>query len=364
MKPRILVILESGESNPSGIVRGGIYRDYFLQNGFETKYLSRSLPQLASLLLSPPYWLQPLMAAGLRRVLFFLSGGISRIMEAVIFKHAKHYDVIYASRVLRYGFWEKLRRQTKARLILDCGDAIWLPQFGVRRIEETLRLVDAVTTDNERTAEYVRQYNPNCTVIPESSQVELFDRQRGSIKNPSDQKIITVGWIGTPHTIFNIFLIWEALERLFSRHDNLHLRMVGTGWNGNLPAFEKVKYSCRPQYDQAGMIEEVLAMDIGLFPQFDVEANRVRGVLKAEVYMAGEAVVVSSPVGQSAELIQDGVNGMLAASTGEWVEKLEMLITNPDLRRRLSQSGLELVRREFTIAQSFEKLVSVLTAKS
>jgi len=102
-------------------------------------------------------------------------------------------------------------------------------------------------------------------------------------------------------------------------------------------------------------------MDIGLFPLFDVEASRVRGILKATVYMAGEAVVVGSPVGQSAELIQDGVNGLLAASSEEWEKKLDMLITNAPYRRRISQAALQKVRRDFTIARSFEKLVSVLS---
>jgi len=364
MKPRILIILEAGEAIPSGVVRGTIYRDYFIKNGFEIKYVSRIFPPLAGLLMTPPRWLQPLMAAGLWQVLRFVSVWISRLTEAYIIQQAKHYDIIYTSKVLRFEFFEKLRRHTKARLVLDFGDAVWLPHLGARRLVETFQLVDAVTTDNEHTAAYVRQFNRNCTAIPDCPQVELFDRQRAHWKNSPGKEKIILGWIGTPSSAFNLYKVWEALERLFTRYDNLHLRLVGTGLKGNLPYFEKVKYSCRPYYDQAAMIEEVLAMDIGLFPMFDVEASRVRGVLKATVYMAGEAVAVCSPVGQSAELIQDGVNGLLAASTEEWVEKLEMLITNPPYRRRLAQTALEMVRQDFSIARSFEKLVSVLSPTS
>jgi glycosyltransferase involved in cell wall biosynthesis len=361
MKPRILIILEAGEVIPSGVVRGTIYRDYFRQNGFEIKYLSRTFPPLASLLMTPPRWLRPLMAAGLWRVFSIVSIGVSRLLETYIIHVAKHYEVIYTSKVLKFSFFEKLRRHTKARLVLDFGDSVWLPQFGIRQLGETLQLADAVTTDNDRTAAYIRQFNPNCTVIPDCPQVELFDRQRDHLKNTSEKEKIILGWIGTPGSAFNLFVVWEALERLFVRHENLHLRLVGTELKGNLPQFEKVECSCRPRYDQAGMIEEVLAMDIGLFPLFDVEASRVRGILKATVYMAGEAVVVGSPVGQSAELIQDGVNGLLAASSEEWEKKLDMLITNAPYRRRISQAALQKVRRDFTIARSFEKLVSVLS---
>jgi glycosyltransferase involved in cell wall biosynthesis len=364
MKPRILIILEAGEAFPSGVVRGTIYRDYFLEKGFEIRYLNRTYPPLVRLLMAPPRWLRPLLAVGLGQVLSILITGLSHLMEASIIHQAKHYDVIYASKVLKFEFFEKLRRQTKARLVLDFGDAVWLPHFETPRFAETLQLVDAVTTDNEHTAAYVRQFNTDCTAIPDCPQVELFDRQRAHGKNSPNKGKIILGWIGTPNSAFNLYNIWEALERLFTRYDNLHLRLVGTGPEGNLPFFEKVEYSCRPNYDQDAMIKEVLAMDIGLFPLFDVEASRVRGVLKATVYMAGEAVAVCSPEGQSAELIQDGVNGLLAASTEEWLEKLEILITNPPYRFRLAQTALEMVRQDFSIARSFDKLASVLMPTS
>lgn len=364
MKPRILIILEAGEAFPSGVVRGTIYRDYFLQKGFEVKYLNRTPELLARLMMTPPRWLKPLMRAGLWHVLNFICVFISRLLEAYIIRQAKNYQIVYTSKVLKYEFFEKVRRHTKARLVLDFGDAVWLPNRGTRRLQETFQLVDAITTDNEQTAAYVRQFNPNCVAIPDCPQVELFDRQRGNRQNPTNKEKIILGWIGTPSSAFNLYKIWEALEILFARHNNLHLRLVGAGPQENFPIFEKVEYSCRPYYDQAAMIEEVLAMDIGLFPLFDVEASRVRGVLKATVYMAGEAVAVCSPVGQSAELIQDGVNGLLATSTEEWVEKLEALIADPACRRRLAQTGLEMVRKDFSIANSFAKLVSVLSPAS
>jgi glycosyltransferase involved in cell wall biosynthesis len=112
------------------------------------------------------------------------------------------------------------------------------------------------------------------------------------------------------------------------------------------------------------MIEEVLGMDIGLFPLQDVEASIVRGVLKATVYMAGEAVVVCSRVGQSLDMIQDGVNGMLASSSEEWEKKIELLITNPILRERITKAGLETVREGFRVEKSFLKLCSILDPTS
>jgi glycosyltransferase involved in cell wall biosynthesis len=108
------------------------------------------------------------------------------------------------------------------------------------------------------------------------------------------------------------------------------------------------------------MIEEVLKMDVGLFPLQDVEASRTRGVLKATVYMSGGAAVVCSPIGQCIDLIQDGVNGFLAATPEEWVRKMERLVEDVALRQTVARNGLEQVRREFTVENSFDKLIAVL----
>jgi glycosyltransferase involved in cell wall biosynthesis len=129
-----------------------------------------------------------------------------------------------------------------------------------------------------------------------------------------------------------------------------------------VPEFEHVKFSCVPFYDQAKMVEEVFGMHVGLFPLQDVERCRMRGVFKATNYMSGEAAVVVSPVGQCPEFIEDGVNGMLAATKEEWIEKLEQLIYDAPLRRRLVENGLACVRENFRVDQSFAKLKEVLVS--
>jgi glycosyltransferase involved in cell wall biosynthesis len=356
---RVLVVLEAGDAYPSGFLRGLIYKDCFEHDGFEVEYVSRLLPWLVRILDAPPQALSPWFALGFEKVLRWLLAGAGRIKEKLIVRKARDYDVVYMSKVTSLRLVSKLRG-TGARLVLDFGDALWLPGRSSAGFHEVLRSVDAVTTDNELTAEYVRKLNPNCTVIPDCPQLEWFDRRR-SEWHPAENSTITLGWVGTTGTVYNLYVIWEALERLFPKYPNLHLRLLGLGTNPRLlPPFEKVKYSYRSSYSQSEMIDEVLGMDIGLFPLQDVEASRVRGVLKATVYMAGQAVAVCSPVGQCSDLIQDGVNGMLARTPEEWEKKIEELILNPTLRQQIAQAGLETMRSQFTVARSFAKLRKVL----
>lgn len=362
MVRRILIVLAAGDAYPSGFIRGLIYRDHFKRSGLDVRYVSRLYPPLIRLLDTPPRFLWRVMSAGLAGVISRLAQVLGFVAESVIIRIARRYDVVYMSKVTSPRLVTKLRKQTRSRLVLDFGDALWLPGRGGERFNAILGQVDAVTTDNELTAEYVRRFNPRCTVIPDCPQVEWFDRRRAE-RRPKDG--VTIGWIGTPNTVHNLFVVWEALEHLWARHPNLHLRLVGVGPDRQgLPPFERVTYSIRSRYSHAEMIEEVLGMDIGLFPLQDVEASRVRGVLKATVYMAGEAVAVCSPVGQSQDLIQDGVNGFLAASTAEWEEKLELLVSKPDVRARVARTALERVRRDFAVERSFAKLRAVLTASN
>lgn len=357
---KLLVVLEAGDSLPSGVIRGLAYEDLFAQNGFEAKFVSRRPSSLFKTSRFP--FRQLLDFAPLRNRL------VTRITahnENEIRKLARGADVIYLNKVSSQSLLQDLLKEKQARIVYDFGDAIWLQEWSAHELNEVLRQMDAVTTDNEITAGYVRRVNPNCVVIPDAPALHAFDARRGELsQKPGDRVVLgqfVIGWLGSPATAYNLYVVWEALEELFKRHQHLHLRLVGTGNDLRLlPEFENVRFSCVPFYDQSKMVEEVFGMHIGLFPLQDVERCRMRGVFKATNYMSGEAAVVASPVGQCADFIQDGVNGMLATTKGEWIEKLERLIVDEALRRRLSENGLASVRANFRVEQSFEKLKEVL----
>ncbi|HET7435026.1 MAG TPA: glycosyltransferase [Thermoanaerobaculia bacterium] len=354
------MLLEGGPAHPSGVVRALIYRDHLARNGYDAIFRSRRSAFLFKLVLQPPRWLAPLTAKGPGRlILYGIMEVLARLNEPLLLAAAKRCDIVYSSKLQSYRFVKKLRESTKAKLVFDFGDALWL-YSRAKGFAESLALAHEVTTDNVHTAEFVRTVNPNCTVIPDAPQVELFDARRAALRRKSDGSRIVIGWIGTPTAAYNLYRIWPVLERLFIKYPQLHLRLVGTGEDRRfLPPFERIRYSLRPTYDQAGMIEEVLGFDIGVFPQFDTEKDRVRGVLKASVYMAGEAAVVASAIGQSREFIRDGVNGMLAATDEEWEQKISALIEDAELRGRLASEALRQVRAELSTDAMFAKLDAV-----
>ena len=353
-------MLEAGDVYPSGVIRGLIYRDYFARDGDVVRFVSRLNVRFLRLMNARPRWLAFLLRFGLFvRLADRLGRALCERNEKAALALAKGFDVVYLSKVTSAEFVAALRRATTARIVLDFGDAIWLPRYRLANFDRLMNAVDMVTTDNEVTAQYVRRFKDNCIVIPDCPQVEAFDRVRQHYRKRQNSRQVTIGWVGTRSTAYNLYVAWEALERLFAKHADLQLRLIGAAPE-DLPPFERIRYTSTPVYDQAQMIEEVLRMDIGIFPLQDVEACRVRGVLKATVYMSGEAVAVCSPVGQCRDLIKDGVNGMLAATADEWEAKLERLIADPELRRRLAAEGLKTVRSQFSIENSYQRLRAAL----
>lgn len=353
----ILFISESGNAHASGLVGGNIYKDLLKENGFVIDFRSRNIPSSVKFVRKNPLLLDLFTHSKTRHLLNFIKNSISSILEYIIIRKAKKYDIIYLVKVDNLKFIKKLKKNINSKIVLYFGDAMW---FYNEQFSEVLTTVHGVITDNEYTVAYVKKYNQNCHVVPDSPQIELFDKCRSTIKRSDNNKIV-LGWIGSPTTVYNLYVIWEALEKVFSRHSNLHLRLIGTGNNPRLiPLFENVNYSTLPFYSQSEMIEEVLKMDIGLFPLQNTERSRVRGILKSCIYMSGETAVIASAVGQVADLIQDGENGLLVYDNANWEIKLEMLINDEVLRKKIAKKGLETVRKEYSLEQNFKKLLQAL----
>jgi glycosyltransferase involved in cell wall biosynthesis len=190
--------------------------------------------------------------------------------------------------------------------------------------------------------------------------VEEFDAKRSASRRGRDGRVV-LGWLGSETTVWNLYTIIEALEDVFRRHPHLHLRLLGVPSDHQLLSlFEHVRASNTPAYDADEMIDEVLSMDIGLFPVMALENAAMHGITKALVYMGGAAAIVASPVGDIPALIRDGENGLLASGREDWAAKLDRLIVDPALRDRIAQQGLRTAREGYSLSRCFDHLREAL----
>lgn len=358
-RKRALVVLNCGLSVPSATVRALQYQPHFDASAdWAAEFVSRKSERWT-------YWVHRTQQPGVPGVVPLVHRPLARgaaawerRQEDEIVRQAAAFDLVYLVKMPHLRLYRRLRELAGPQVIMDLNDGLWLPVFQAHEwenLDAILTTVHGVICENDHVAGYARQHNARVTVVPDSPQVEVFDRWRNEVRRRPDQ--VVLGWIGGAENVGALYRILEPLEALFARHPQLHLRIVGAG-QSQLPRFEAVRWSCLPAYNQEQMVREALAFDVGLFPLFHNGDGLARGTLKAMIYMSAGGAVLAENYGENPRLIQEGVNGVLASSPEEWLQKLEWLVTHPQERAAIGQRGLQTIRTEFTAAGVFRQLTA------
>lgn len=279
--------------------------------------------------------------------------------EDEIVRTASTFDVVYLLKVPSVRLVRLLRKRTYARVVFDLSDGLWRPMFqqaGWQGLHEILENVDAVFCENPYITTYARLHSAHVSYIPTSTHIEAFDQMRRTLPPRSSDRTV-IGWVGSLGTVGALRAVHAPLESLFAQHPDLELRIVGCDDDSLLPPFQNVRYSLVGDYNQDVMLGEVLGMDIGIFPPpFDADDYEIRGALKAMIYMSAGVPAVCQDAGECSRLIEDNVDGMLAANEDEWTEKLELLVTSPTLRVEMGRRALATVRREHSLNHVTDEL--------
>lgn len=353
---KVLLVYESLET-PSTTVRALQFRDCFQQDDeLDATFMGRTSERMNSVMKRWPW------RPSVRRPALALESAITRRREAQIVAMARDCDVVMMMTVPSWSLHQRLVELPNTRLITDLIDALWLPCFqaqGWQHIHQMLASSDAVICENEYTARYTRDHCDTVFIVPDAPQLEAFDTQRNLVSRDDDQ--CRIGWIGGKYTADALYQVFEPLEKLFADAPNLHFRLVGADPD-RIPRFENVRYSVVPTYNQTTMVREVLAMDIGIFPMFNVNESLYRGTLKTRIYMSGEAAVIGQRLGENETLIEDGVDGLLAGDAAQWESALRSLTGDPSLRKRLATAARQKMARQYSRQQCFQRLREAILA--
>ncbi len=158
----------------------------------------------------------------------------------------------------------------------------------------------------------------------------------------------------------NLSLLIQATEKLHS--DWPDLRLVLVGGDSTLPGAEPLFSELNQMVDHlrlekfihfTGSVENpipfIKGFDIGTCVSND--EGLPNSLIEA---MACKKAVVSSNVGAISELIEDGANGLLfpAGDTNAFCTKVEILLSQPDLRRKLAENAYQTIHDHFNIQNS------------
>lgn len=281
-------------------------------------------------------------------------------MEGIL-SFALDYDFVYLIKVDSLELIQKLKQRTHAKVIFDLTDALWMPHFrkdGWGNINSILSTSDAVFCCNNYDKGYALLHNRNTFIVPSFANVTRFDelKQRAIPKSTNN---IVIGWLGSVGTVYSVMNIRTPLVNLSRKFTNLYLHMIGCD---RTDMSSLMKVTIFPDgYNEDIMIYELLKTDICVFPITRSEEDyNIRGPLKTLNYMAAGIPTVSYNSGECSKIIKDGINGMLAKTNEEWENKLELLIKNPELRKKIGQNGYQIVKEKYSKERCVEILSSSL----
>ena len=250
-------------------------------------------------------------------------------------------------------------------IVFDFDDAIFLPSVSdANRLISALKQPGKVATiirqsahvvvGNEYLASYARRFSDAVTVIPTCVDTTKFvpSPPRDGAKASGDP---VIGWIGSPTTAFYVQRLTEVFQRVRARHPFV-LRISGSGAPIQVPGVvtENAPWSLG---DEVRLFN---TCDVGVYPLADDEWSKGKCGFKAIEFMACGVPVVASAVGVNREIIQDGVNGFLASTDDEWVDKIGRLLVDRDLGRRLGAAGRRTVEDRYSLQVHAPTLAATL----
>jgi glycosyltransferase involved in cell wall biosynthesis len=253
----------------------------------------------------------------------------------------------------------------KKKIIYDFDDAIWLRNTSEEnklaailkwhsKVAAICQWSYKVSCGNPFLMEYAKQFNRNVIVNPTTiDTVNLHNPFLFNIQKKSTP--VVVGWTGTHSTLPYIKPLVQVLEKLEEKFPGQLRFLIIANEDPEL----KLKFVDFKPWSKQTEVEDLLQMDIGTMPlSNDIWAKGKCG-FKALQYLALEIPTVASPVGVNTAIIDQGVNGFLASTHGEWFACLEQLILDKDLRKKMGSKGREKVNDSYSVTSNSSSFLSL-----
>ena len=178
---------------------------------------------------------------------------------------------------------------------------------------------------------------------------------------PKDRIVVVqVSWMipekGVPELL-------EVAAELISHHPNIHFVLVGEGEHRQSFTKKAEQLGLAENVTFTGLVEDPFAE--GVYEAADIVCQlsaweELFGWMIAEAMAYGKPVIATK-VGGIPELVQDGVSGFLLerGDKPKTVEAFANLACNAELRKRMGEAGVAIVREKFDLKRNVQKLIQL-----
>lgn len=351
--PRLLVVTHHRKNrSPGQRFRFEQYLDYLESNGFDitfSNFISESDDKI---------FYAPGNIIGKIRIVFK-----NFLVRTSNVWNANEYDIILIYReafVFGTSLFEYLLSKSKAKIVFDFDDSIWLLDVStgnksfafLKNPNKTAKIIsyaDLITVGNSYLAEYAKQFNSNVIVVPTTIDTSYHK----PLPSKTNDKIC-IGWTGTDTTIKHFEMIIPVLLRIKEKYKQVYFKLI----SDRIVHYPELDLTTTP-WSKEDEIEQLAELNIGIMPLPDDKWSRGKCGFKGLQYMALSIATVMSPVGVNKDIIQDGINGFLAANEEEWFAKLSLLIEDALLRQRLGEAGRTTIETSYSVNAWKDKYLEI-----
>lgn len=291
-----------------------------------------------------------------------------------IFSELDYFDIVYFSRVAYDGRVEDLLKRAKERNIvtvfevddlvfdesvIDKIDGIkgWtsfqIEQYrqGVARYQKTLRMCDYFIGTTEFLVHWAKKnFDKEGFVLRNAlNSIQISKSEEVFSKKKGEGEFVNIGYFSGSKTHQRDFgEVEDSLYRILERYPNVRFFL-----GGHLEIPEKFqKFLARiiriPFTNWKELPRELSKIDINLAP---LEIGNPFCESKSELKYTEAAILgiptVASPTDAYKYAIQDGINGYLAKTSNDWYVKMEELVRNRDIRKKIGEQAKKDVEERY-----------------
>jgi len=281
-------------------------------------------------------------------------------------QHLSSYDAVLIYRELHWfglltqSLLKKIRKKTPL-IIFDFDDAIWLntnnPLINLikqpkKKTIAFLQNADKVIAGNAYLAAFASKYNAHTHIIPTVVDTNYFKPLPHS-KNTSS--FVTIGWMGSHSTLNHLRTLLPVLQKIKTQYPYVKFQFVAK--KEYIPELDIHV----DDWNKEKEVEILNSFDIGIMPLPDDEWSKGKCGLKLLTYLACEVPVVASHVGVNKEIIEKTNGGFCCSTESEWIEKLSLLIENPQLRQYHGKQGRTGVENHYSLHTTQKNFFQLIT---
>src|SRR3989338_2138244 len=285
-----------------------------------------------------------------KKAYYFILGTFSRIWDLIFISK---YEIVFIHREaypIGGAFFETILSLFNKSIIFDFDDAIFFPvssrpnNFVERlkrpsKVSAIIKISQHVIAGNNYLANFALRYNGAVSVIPTP-----IDTDKYCLHYKKRNNEVIIGWMGSITTLSFLKMLENVFIGLSGKFNNIKFIIIGGYFS-----IDGLSNIVSKEWVLNREIEDLKTFDIGIMPMHEDEWTLGKCGFKAILYMSMGIPCVCSPVGVNKEIITDGLNGFLANTEKEWIDKISLLIESSQLRKNMGLEGRKKIEQDYSL---------------